>query len=547
MKKILLSLASLMMTVASVAQTKEYVVIEKNDKSTVKIEVGDVKQMYFTSEEDKYFTVSATSLSLNSEKGASGNFKITCNVDWVITGVPSWLELSKTSGHGDATITVKAKSDNNDSQARSAKLTITNLVTTTTEIMVTQKKAEGSNFSVTGAPVKLDSKAGAEGSFTINTNMEFTIKDVPSWLEVSPTSGKTTTTVKVKALSANPYTTEREATFYISNMLIGSYSVKVTQAASSTATIFAKPYTKWGASKSQVKNNMTSYKLYKEETNSIVYEGLYQESTINYAFDNDKLYIAVVALRDNVTTFTDLVDYVKQWYSYQGMTDEGVAVLVSKTGDSDKTLVNVEHDTKQGAFFVYFADYDRYMKDDSKLFEEPYTNWGALRASVKTVMGNRGYTLMDEQTTSSGTNIVMYVGKYQETVSAYYFDSSDRLNQVRFIFLESKVSLSDLRTYLSSTLSYTYSGSNTSQGQYFYLAPDKKSYAVVWSSTSGGSNITVMAYVSYDSVSVRQKTRGGEAEMELNSPIDITPDVNVLNMETGNWLRRIKGKFAILK
>lgn len=50
--------------------------------------------------------------------------QIRSNSSWIITGQPSWLGLSSTSGNGDQTITLITRSFNNSSKSRTATLTI---------------------------------------------------------------------------------------------------------------------------------------------------------------------------------------------------------------------------------------------------------------------------------------------------------------------------------------------------------------------------------------------------------------------------------------
>jgi len=57
--------------------------------------------------------------------GTFDSFEITSNISWSITGVPSWLSLSHSSGTGNRSIVVTATSANESTDPRSATLSIT--------------------------------------------------------------------------------------------------------------------------------------------------------------------------------------------------------------------------------------------------------------------------------------------------------------------------------------------------------------------------------------------------------------------------------------
>lgn len=203
-------------------------------ESTTSVVGHSIRPVYIKKEEVPSFKVSTTSISLAQKSGSTAKFSISGNVDWIVTSKPDWISISSQTGHGDNTITVTALSDNESSGTRTGKITIANVVTGTTDITVSQSGA-GISFEVVGTPVSLGAQAGASATFTVKTNAAFSITNVPSWLEVTPQSGNSTTTITVKALNANPSTTQRTATIYISNILFGSYSVVIKQEGSTVS------------------------------------------------------------------------------------------------------------------------------------------------------------------------------------------------------------------------------------------------------------------------------------------------------------------------
>lgn len=472
-------------------------------------------------------TVSPTSIVMPNTSGSTESFAITCNGDWKISGVPSWLNISQTSGNGDATIKLTTKEKYEGVNDRSFEtITISNQASGKSAAVKVSQKGVGQIFNVTGTPVELASNANAVGTFTINTNIAFTVSSKADWLEVTPTSGNSTTTITVKAKTANPTSSERSGTISISNALYGSYNIDVKQAGSENTIIYREPYTSWGATKSQVKTYMKNYTLYSEEDNMLTYVGMNLEVFTIYAFDNSKLVMACVAVETGKTTLAKIEEQLqKNDYVKSGVAQDGTVIY----GSSDlKTLVFIETDTEVGAYYIRYYDASLIISDE--LFEEPYTDWGASRNTVKSAMTQNGYTLEEESTDASDYYYLMYQGKYKEVYSMYQFNSRIQLAQIQLLFLASDASMEDIRSYMSSTLSYTFAGTNSDKTQFYYLTADKKSYAIVESATlSNGIELTVVTYVSYSSVSGSRKTSNksfNDSALQLQDDMTM-PSVNV--------------------
>lgn len=173
------------------------------------------------------FSVGTTRIELASKAQSTGEFQINGNVEWTIEGVPNWLSLSKTSGDGDAKITVKALSENDMPGERTAKLIIKNPLNGSQELVVTQAGI-GAQISVSGSPVNIGKKKGAKGTFEIKGNIDFTISDVPSWIELSSTSGTGNAVITVTTNSENTTIAERKATINV-NSQKGTIPVEVVQ------------------------------------------------------------------------------------------------------------------------------------------------------------------------------------------------------------------------------------------------------------------------------------------------------------------------------
>ena len=327
---------------------------------------------------------------------------------------------------------------------------------------------------------------------------------------------------------------------YSGEYIYGDVKSFTTQA---STLIYREPYTSWGATVSQTKNYMTGYTIYEEENNSIAYYGKYQETLTMYSFENNKLISAFVAIETSKTTISALDNQLKEKnYSYLG-TKEGARSYISS---DNKTALIVDTNEAGTAYYVQYYDYNWLVnRNSSQLFEEPYITWGTARSTVKSAVTSLGYTLQAESTLGANNYYLVYKGKHKENLNMYLFDASQNLSQVNVIFLASEVSLDDARDFLSSKLSYTFKGTNSSKGQHFYLTPDGKSYAVAYSTTINNVDYTYVVYVSYSSVSSNAPHRAANVDGKMEFETIAAPmteiDYNSLLMDRiMNMVRNIK-------
>ncbi len=82
--------------------------------------------------------ISQPTINIGAFAGDSATFEITSNIDWEITDITSWLQLSQTSGNGNAIIRIEAKEANNNNATRSCNLTFSGEEVATKHLLVTQ-------------------------------------------------------------------------------------------------------------------------------------------------------------------------------------------------------------------------------------------------------------------------------------------------------------------------------------------------------------------------------------------------------------------------
>jgi len=170
-------------------------------------------------------TLSQTSLSFASA-AASSAVNVTANVSWTVTDDQTWLSASPTSGSNNGSFTVSATA-NTGTTSRTGTVTVTGGGLTRT-VAVTQAGTTASTLTVSATSLALASSAST-GTFSITSNVSWTVTDDQTWITVSPASGVSNATVTVSAI-ANTATTSRSGTVTVSGGSI-TRTVAVTQAA----------------------------------------------------------------------------------------------------------------------------------------------------------------------------------------------------------------------------------------------------------------------------------------------------------------------------
>ena len=269
-----------------------------------------------------------------------------------------------------------------------------------------------------------------------------------------------------------------------------------------TSKLFEEPYLVWNASKTTVKGYMKQYTLHSETESILQYEGKYKERFVAYLFDeNALLYSAEVAIPTSKTTLDEINSQLKKTYELVDDSD-GRWNYVS----SDRTtVVIVSQNTERGLYYIDYISAEYLLRLYGNFFEEPYLSWGAARSNVKMQVGGMGYTLYTESTKASDHYYLVYEGKNRETMNVYYFDNSQRLNQVQIVFSGSMVD--ELAEFVTSELGYTYQGTSSDGTEHYFLTPNRLSTAIIYVSESGSTVATHVTYISSTAMA-RKQTNG---------------------------------------
>jgi len=132
-------------------------------------------------------SVSPNTISLPSAASNYTSFSISSNVNWTISSNQTWLSLNKTTGNGNATITVIA-SENMSKTPRNASIKVSSPGLTDQLITITQKDTSVL-LNVSLSLISLPAAFNDYVSFNVQSDAQWTVSSDQPWLIVNPVQG----------------------------------------------------------------------------------------------------------------------------------------------------------------------------------------------------------------------------------------------------------------------------------------------------------------------------------------------------------------------
>jgi ligand-binding sensor domain-containing protein len=174
-----------------------------------------------------YLSISNNSLLIADTVNSTSTFSISSNTKWYVNSDQYWLNIFKTTGTNDATISIISSADTN-STVRNGSLTITGKGVGSKKITITRDGIPAL-LSVSNNFLNLADTANSKATFDIYSNISWTINCNQQWLTII----KNRANITVIA-TANQTNTPRTAELTILGDDNVSQKVTVTQAAIST-------------------------------------------------------------------------------------------------------------------------------------------------------------------------------------------------------------------------------------------------------------------------------------------------------------------------
>ena len=165
-------------------------------------------------------TLSVSPSTVTLDGNGKGTLMVTSNTQWTVTCIDPWLSYTPNSGSGSAQVTLSAPVNS----GRSTILTFTDKSNkVTTAVSVIQKAPV---LTVNPSSINFAS-AGGSNSFSVESNISWTVSSSDSWCTVSPSYGSGNGNVTVN-VAANPDPAARQTTITISGATLSS-SITITQ------------------------------------------------------------------------------------------------------------------------------------------------------------------------------------------------------------------------------------------------------------------------------------------------------------------------------
>ena len=162
--------------------------------------------------------VSEKTVFLEADEESTVSIEVTTQKDWTLEGlgdgVREWLGADVTSGSGNATVVLTAKSFNPFNDERIAVL-VFRAADAKAPVIVRQKADPARTIVLSENAVAFGEEAGEELTVEIITQKPWVLEgyteEISSWLSVDATSGESGTTLRLKTLTANLDLADRTA------------------------------------------------------------------------------------------------------------------------------------------------------------------------------------------------------------------------------------------------------------------------------------------------------------------------------------------------
>jgi hypothetical protein len=218
---------------------------------------------------DTILLLSANTASFTKNNSIPVAISVTSNTSWTAITTASWLTISPlTATTGNATLTIKANSDNPNTTARTATISVLANGKAPQTITVTQDAGDAW-YSISSDALSFDKTTNSRTvTITSNTYWSTLSPSTFTWYNVSPTSGGIGTTTVTITASANQTISERNTPVVIigtgiatnsailltqaagdPTIALSSNSVNIAKAANSNASISVTSNTSWTATK----------------------------------------------------------------------------------------------------------------------------------------------------------------------------------------------------------------------------------------------------------------------------------------------------------
>lgn len=160
-------------------------------------------------------TLSQSTFSVAADKNTV-TLNIVSNTNWTITDVPSWIDVSPSSGRDNAAVQVTIR-ENTSTEERSSILIISTQDGSIEKNIIVKQSGKEIKLSVDVTSINLSSVANASQTINIICNSSWSISGIPDWLQTSSLSGNGNSSIVITTRSANESASVRSASIVVSS------------------------------------------------------------------------------------------------------------------------------------------------------------------------------------------------------------------------------------------------------------------------------------------------------------------------------------------
>ncbi|WP_169315723.1 BACON domain-containing protein [Haliscomenobacter hydrossis] len=171
----------------------------------------------------KTLTLSSSSFSFESNSSTQ-SLTISSNTTWSVAESLSWLSVSPTSGSNNGTVSIACVA-NTSSSVRTGTITVSGSGVTSQTITITQAAGIPA-FSVSPTTLTFSASGGIQ-TFSIRSNLNWTVSESLDWLSVNLSSGSNDGQVSMTCIG-NTQTATRTGTIFVTGGNI-SHTISVSQ------------------------------------------------------------------------------------------------------------------------------------------------------------------------------------------------------------------------------------------------------------------------------------------------------------------------------
>ncbi|MDB9774902.1 M6 family metalloprotease domain-containing protein [Vicingaceae bacterium] len=176
-------------------------------------------------------TLSKSVITLGPNNASSDNFDVLSNVDWSLSGIPAWLNLTPISGVNNSNISVTTQSANNSGTVRTVTINAisTNPLAPSRSIIINQLDGSSPYLGTSIDTVILSQFQGSTNSFNVLSNVTWTAQEGLTWLLLGPSNGVNNATITLQTSSSNLSTSARSGDVTILSSGLPSKVVHIIQ------------------------------------------------------------------------------------------------------------------------------------------------------------------------------------------------------------------------------------------------------------------------------------------------------------------------------